>query len=46
MPHLEQELESTQRAFLSLQIENAQLKLSILDLRKQLSELQKADEDE
>lgn len=37
MNTVEQELDVTQRAYLNLQIENAQLKLMILDLRKELA---------
>jgi hypothetical protein len=38
MSDLEKQLENTQRAFLQMQIENAQLKLTVLDLRKEAKE--------
>lgn len=42
MPDLNLELENTQRYALQLQIENAQLKLQILDLRKENTALKQA----
>lgn len=37
------DLEKTQRAFLEMQIENAQLKLALLDARAEIAHLQNKD---